>query len=134
MTAAIADDTRVIVAHSLGSVVAYEMLFTLPHRPLGALVTLGSPLGLRNLIFDRLRPPPAVGPQNGHLKGSWPPVRMWANVADAGDIVAVVEDLRPLFGDQVRQVRVHNGARAHDMSPYLTDPLTGQLITAGLNA
>jgi hypothetical protein len=126
--------TRVIVGHSLGSVVAYEVLFTQPHQGVGALITLGSPLGLRNLVFDRLRPRPVIDAGSGQFKGAWPPVRTWANVADTGDVVAAVEDLRPLFGEEVRQLRVHNGASAHDMSSYLTDPKTGQLISAGLHA
>jgi len=134
VTETITDDTRVVVGHSLGSVVAYEVLFTQPHQEVRALVTLGSPLGLPNLIFDRLRPKPMIDARSSQVRGAWPPVRMWANVADAGDIVATVEDLRPLFGQQIRQLRVHNGARAHDMSSYLTDPKTGQLISAGLHA
>jgi hypothetical protein len=131
---AMADDTRVVIGHSLGSVVAYEVLFSHPHPHVGALITLGSPLGLRNLIFDRLRPSPVPTGDGGRAKGVWPPVRMWGNVADDGDVVAAVEDLRPLFGDGIRQLRVHNGATAHDMRPYLEDPLTGQLISAGLDA
>jgi hypothetical protein len=134
VTAAITDDTRVIVAHSLGSVVAYEALFIHSHQQVGALITLGSPLGIRNLIFDRLRPAPVVAAEGGRIKGSWPPIRMWANVADTGDVVAAVEDLRPLFGHEVHQLRVHNGAKAHDMSSYLTDRRTGELIVAALNA
>lgn len=121
---AVSDETRVVVAHSLGTVVAYEAL-TAAH-PRVALVTLGSPLGLRHLIFDRLRPAPP---------GCWPvQVTNWTNVVDAGDIVAVVEDLRPLFGDRVEQVRVHNGAHAHDARPYLTDRRTGHAIVRGLHA
>jgi len=131
---AVTDDTQVIIGHSLGSVVAYEVLFAHSRPGIKALITLGSPLGLRNLIFDRLRPPPVPDGLGGHFKGVWPPVRMWGNVADDGDVVAVVEDLRPLFGDDIRQLRVHNGAKAHDMRPYLEDPLTGQLISAGLDA
>jgi hypothetical protein len=131
---AIADDTRVIVGHSLGSVVAYEVLFAHPHPQVSALVTLGSPLGLRNVVFDRLRPAPAAVMGSKRDMGAWPPVRMWANVADTGDIVAAVEDLRPLFGDEIRQLRVHNGAKAHDMTSYLTDPGTGELILAGFDA
>jgi len=131
---AIAEDTRVIVGHSLGSVVAYEVLFAHSHQQVRALVTLGSPLGLRNVVFDRLRPAPAAVPGSNQVMGAWPPVRMWANVADTGDIVAAVEDLRPLFGADIRQLRVHNGAKAHDMTSYLTDPGTGQLILAGLDA
>ena len=131
---AITADTRVVVGHSLGSVVAYEVLFSDPQRDIRALITLGSPLGLRNLVFDRLRPPPVAAGDGRGVKGVWPPVKLWGNVADAGDIVVAVEDLRPLFGADIRQLRVHNGAKAHDMSPYLEDRMTGQLILAGLDA
>jgi len=134
VAAAIADDTRVIVGHSLGSVVAYEVLFAHPHRQVRALITLGSPLGLRNIVFDRLRPAPAAVTGSKKVMGAWPPVRMWGNVADTGDIVAAEENLQPLFGAEIRQLRVHNGAKAHDMTSYLTDRGTGQLILAGLDA
>lgn len=134
VASAMTDDTRVVIGHSLGSVVAYEVLFSHPRPCVGALITLGSPLGLRNLVFDRLRPPPVTDSGADKAKGVWPPVRMWGNVADDGDMVAAVEDLRPLFGDGIRQLRVHNGANAHDMRPYLEDSLTGQLISAGLDA
>lgn len=104
----LAADTRVVVGHSLGSVVAYEALCAHTEWPVAALVTLGSPLGLPNLIFDRLRPKP----------GGWPgAVKAWTNVVDAGDVVAAVEDLRPLFGSQIRQIRVYNGSHAHDLRP-----------------
>jgi hypothetical protein len=97
------------------------------------LVTLGSPLGLPNLVFDRLQPEPRA-PGEG-IRGRWPgPVLTWTNIADAGDVVAAVEDLRPLFGDAIRQIRVHNGSHAHDMRPYLTERMTGSAIVAGLDA
>jgi hypothetical protein len=134
VAAAMSADTRVVIGHSLGSVVAYEVLFAFSRPNIRALVTLGSPLGVRNLVFDRLRPPPTPYDEHGRMKGAWPPVRMWGNVADEGDAVAAVEDLRPLFGDDIRQLRVHNGAKAHSMQPYLEDVLTGQLISAGLDA
>ncbi len=67
VTHLIGPETQVVVGHSLGSVVAYEALHALgasdtsegskdgrAHR-VRALVTLGSPLGIRNLIFDRLQ-------------------------------------------------------------------------------
>jgi hypothetical protein len=127
-------DTRVVVGHSLGSVVAYEALCAHPEWPVQALVTLGSPLGIRNLIFDRLMPAPAVGTQGG-MQGVWPGgVRSWVNVADAGDVVALVKDLRPLFGDHVACYLVHNGSHAHDVRPYLTAAETGAAIAAGLAA
>ena len=130
---AITKDTRVIVAHSLGSVVAYEVLCSRPYWPVRALVTLGSPLGVRNLIFDRLQPRPTTDVATGQLIGLWPPVSMWTNIADETDIVAAVEDLRPLFGNKLRQIRVHNAPKVHDMRSYLTDSLTGYSISAGLN-
>jgi hypothetical protein len=119
--------TKVIVAHSLGSVVAYEALCAHPEWSEIALVTLGSPLGVRNLIFDRLRPAPTAG------KGYWPPsVTQWTNIADRGDAVALVKDLSQSFGSRVSNVLVHNGAKAHDVRPYLTALETGQAIAAGI--
>lgn len=124
-------DTRVVVGHSLGSVVAYEALCAHPGWPVAGLVTLGSPLGIRNLIFDRLVPAPAGGA--GQRAGAWPGgVRSWVNVADFGDVVALVKDLRPLFGDRVACYVVHNGSHAHDVRPYLTAAQTGAAIAAGL--
>ena len=134
VAAGIWDDTRVVVGHSLGSVVAYEALCAHPEWPVRALVTLGSPLGIKNLIFDRLVPAPtAEGP--GGVRGGWPAgVRSWVNVADAGDVVALVKDMRPLFGDGMACYLVHNGAHAHDVRPYLTAAETGAAIAAGLAA
>jgi hypothetical protein len=131
VTAGVDTDTRVVVGHSLGSVVAYEALCAHPEWPVAALVTLGSPLGIRNLIFDRLVPKPAN--EAGHPGGTWPGgVLSWVNVADAGDVVALVKDLRPLFGDRLACCLVHNGSHAHDVRPYLTAAQTGAAIAAGL--
>jgi pimeloyl-ACP methyl ester carboxylesterase len=129
VAASITPDTRVVVAHSLGSVVAYETLCMLPDHPVRALVTLGSPLGIANLIFDRLDPAPQAG------RGVWPgpDTLVWSNIVDRGDVVALEKDLRPRFGDGVRNVVVHNGAHAHDAAAYLTDRLTGQAIRGGLD-
>jgi pimeloyl-ACP methyl ester carboxylesterase len=131
---AVAGDTRVVVGHSLGSVVAYEALCAHPEWPVRALVTLGSPLGIRNLIFDQLVPRPVAG-DSGELQGAWPgAAESWVNVADAGDVVALVKDLRPLFGMGVDCYLVDNGSHAHDVKPYLTAAETGAAIAAGLGS
>ncbi len=79
-----AQQTRVLIGHSLGSVVAYECLCAHPEWKVNTFVTLGSPLGIRNLIFDLLD----CG--SHHIVGAWPgSVRSWDNIADAGDIVAL---------------------------------------------
>ncbi|MFE3279686.1 hypothetical protein [Nocardia sp. NPDC059239] len=57
----IGDDTRLVIGHSLGSVVAYEALHRSNHP--ATFITLGSPLALQGVIYDRLRPqPPQVPP------------------------------------------------------------------------
>ena len=131
IAAGVDEHTRVVVGHSLGSVVAYEALCAHPEWPVRGLVTLGSPLGIRNLIFDRLVPVPMTG-ESGQRAGVWPgEVEAWTNVADAGDVVALVKDLRPLFGGKVACYLVHNGSHAHDVRAYLTAAQTGAAI-AGL--
>jgi pimeloyl-ACP methyl ester carboxylesterase len=118
--------TAVLVGHSLGSVVAYEAACAHPGWDL-ALVTLGCPLGIRNLVFDRLRPSPEYG--GGHFPAG---AATWTNIADNGDVVALVKRLAPLFGDRVQDMLVDNGSNAHDISPYLTAVQTGHAIAEGL--
>ncbi|MEU9168150.1 hypothetical protein AB0D34_10190 [Streptomyces sp. NPDC048420] len=126
VAAAFTPDTQVVVGHSLGSVVAYEALCAHPDRPVRALLTLGSPLGIRNLVFDRLR----AG--EGGKPGDWPGnVQEWTNIADEGDVVALVKDLRPLFGERVDCRLIHNGARAHDVTRYLNTPEAGRAVIGG---
>ncbi len=49
---------RAVLAHSLGSVAAYEALWAHPDLRVELLVTLGSPLGMPDVVFDRLDPAP----------------------------------------------------------------------------
>lgn len=120
------EDTAVLLGHSLGSVVAYEAAHRLD-RPLPLLLTLGSPLGLRTVVYDRLRPqPPAV-----------PPVaRRWVNLVDPDDLVAAEPDLSLGFpgpaGVLASCYTVDNGARPHEATFYLTARETGRAIAAAL--
>ncbi|NUQ99078.1 MAG: hypothetical protein HOY79_21825 [Streptomyces sp.] len=124
---ALTDRTEVVLAHSLGTVIAYEGLCARPELPDLTLISLGSPLAVRGLVLDRLVPPPHDG------RARWPaPVKGWTNLADRGDVVALVKELAPVFGDRVTDVLVHNGAKAHDVRPYLTARETGQAIAAAL--
>ena len=84
-------ETKVIVAHSLGSIVAYEALCAHPEWNVRALVTLGSPLGIPNTVFDSLTPKPQGG------RGAWPNVKQWINIADKGDLVALQKELARTF-------------------------------------
>jgi hypothetical protein len=125
-------DTIALVGHSLGSVVAYEAAHRMTHR-LPLLVTLGSPLGMRPIVFDRLRPqPPAVPAQ----------LMRWVNVADHDDYIAADPDLHRLFPPDRAHAgavlegtyTVENGAQPHSALFYLTKRVTGRPIGEALIA
>lgn len=71
-----------VIAHSLGSVVTYETLWTRPHPPLELLITLGSPLAMPDIVYDRLAPHPGQ-------RGRPPGVQRWINITDPGDLIAI---------------------------------------------
>lgn len=128
----VTSDTRVLIGHSLGSVVAYEALYRYEESEnwsnIQTLVTLGSPLGIPTLIFDRLKVC-GVGEE-----GRWPRlIRQWTNVSDDYDVVALEKRLAPLFGDDLEDIRIDNDVRAHDSSSYLTASETGEAIMRGLS-
>jgi hypothetical protein len=121
-------DTRVVIGHSLGSVVAYEYLCLDQPGPVELLVTVGSPLGIPNVVFDRLTPAPRAG------AGAWPGrVAGWVNVAAQADVVALRKDLAPLFpsfwpGVRVIDRLVDNGDEPHAIGRYLSAAQTGSAL------
>lgn len=126
---AIRPDTRVVVAHSLGSVVAYEALCAHPEWNVRSFVSLGSPLGIRTHVFDRLRPAP------GTPYGCWPgAVTQWTNVSATRDFVALQPRLATAFGPRVADVAVDNGRHPHDAERYLTAVEVSRAIRGGLGA
>jgi hypothetical protein len=114
---------KVVVAHSLGSVVAYEALHARPDLEVDLLVTVGSPLGLPEVVFDSLDPEPRGG------RGATPPgVRRWVNIADPGDLVAVPRRLGDRF-DVDHHAEAHIGVLDfHTMAGYLSCGLTGAAV------
>jgi hypothetical protein len=123
----IAPDTRVVIGHSLGSVVAYEALCRRPEN-VTSFLTFGSPLGIRNLIFEKVTPLP-----NTMGIGAWPGrVKTWTNISDRGDIVALEKKLAPFFGNEVHDILVNNGSDAHHGERYLTTKDAGEAIAAAL--
>jgi hypothetical protein len=117
--------TQVLIGHSLGSIVAYEALCAHPEWGVKAFITVGSPLGIPNLIFDALTPRPTGG------KGRWPNVERWFNIADPGDIVALEKRLGPYFG-AVEDSTSSNGWRSHDAVRYLNSAEAGRCVAAAL--
>ncbi|MEV5909533.1 serine peptidase [Streptomyces chartreusis] len=115
-----------LVAHSLGSVVAYETLHRTgtPHIPLW--VTIGSPLALPKVVFDRLDPGPVDG------MGARPGVvGRWANLADPGDLVALpAKGVSRRFTGVVSDdhVVIHQGFKFHHAEKYLRSPALARLL------
>jgi hypothetical protein len=120
----IGSDTRVLLGHSLGSVVAYEAAHQLD-QPIPLLVTLGSPLGLRSIVYERLRPQPPGFP---------PMVARWVNLSGRDDFIAAEPKLTGLFGAGAPPGAfeagwvLDTGAKPHDAGHYLTKRETGRPI------
>ena len=108
--AEITDDTRVLVAHSLGTVLSYTALAKHDDWPVHTFVTLGSPLAVP-MLFNSLDPAPVDG------QGVWPgSVQRWVNVRAVND-QAGETCLTDHFGPRVEELVIDNGHRAHAPSP-----------------
>jgi hypothetical protein len=115
----------VIVGHSLGSIVAYDLLTRLPaSHNIRLFVTAGSPLGFpivqKNLLGKQAGRPPAV-PASVPTRPA-----AWLNAYDVLDIVALVHPLAGTFGEsvagQLADERTHNPTGPHAIADYLSDP------------
>lgn len=97
-------------------------------------MTLGSPLGLSTIIYDRILPQPPVYPEGVHR---------WVNIADRNDLVAAEPDLARLFpitktagatmnGEWLADRTVDNGAGPHEGEYYLRKRKVGIPIAKAL--
>lgn len=116
----------ILVSHSLGTVVALDLLTQLPREvEVSLLVTAGSPLGMdavhRKLLIGGPNRPERVGE--------------WLNTWYAGDPVAIGCPLRPTWGPGLRDLPVENPEeRAHDIDEYLAHPEVAAVIGRKLSA
>lgn len=117
---------RVLMAHSLGSVVAFEYLRQHPGERLDLLVTLGSPLGLR--LVRKLMP----HAEYGVAFGVPPQLRQWVNVRDLRDPVACAGPLSQWWPGVSDCPPVNNGPDAHSAAAYLSKAATGQALLSAL--
>ncbi|MFB6615465.1 hypothetical protein ACIGFK_01185 [Streptomyces sp. NPDC085524] len=127
---ALGDGPSVVVAHSLGTVVAMEAL----HEYAGDVplfVTLGSPLSMRAAVWPRLRPRPPAAPAC---------VRSWLNFWDRDDLIAVRPRLERDVAPNARGVvplssRVDSdGIWVHPVLKYLAQPGVAGPVAAVLRA
>jgi len=115
------EDTELVIAHSLGTLVSYEVLADRPELS-PAFITMGSPLATP-FAFEQLKPAPEDG------VGAWPgSVRSWTNIVAVGDPACGGKGLSARFTERVIDHMVDNGHRAHDPEPYLNAAVTGQAV------
>lgn len=125
---ALAHGPTVVVAHSLGSVVAYEALHE-QTEPVPLLVTLGSPLAMSTVVWHRLVPRPPRTPKC---------VASWLNFWDRDDIVVA----RPRLDRRIlpsergitpQTARVNSaGIWTHTATKYLAQPTVAASIADAL--
>ena len=110
----------VVVSHSLGTVVARDLLDDAGLRERAAFwVTAGSPLGLDAVQKNLL----TKGPHNPGVD--------WLTAYDVHDIVALGHPLRPTWGTPLRDIEVNNGDSPHSIERYLNHPeVAGPIGTA----
>lgn len=123
-TAMSAHSPRIVIAHSLGSVVAYETLWAYPLLTVELLITIGSPLGMPNVVFHNLDPAPASG------RGMKPPgVSRWINIADPADLVALPRHLATRFDGIDADQEIAAGAFfTHNADQYLRTVAVRQAV------
>lgn len=123
---ALGDGPCVVLAHSLGSVVAYNVLRSRPATPrYPQLVTVGSPLGIR-AIKQQLATPLLSPPCVSH----------WFNAYDDRDVVALV----PLDAERFNVTPpIENKGdvlnftdNRHGIEGYLADPVVAQRVVQRL--
>ena len=124
---AITPACRVLIGHSLGSVVALEFVHHNPGCRLNLLLTLGSPLGLR-MVRDRM-----ADPSHGSTAVRGVPVNVaqWVNIRDMHDPVACGGDLARWWPGVI-DLHVHNQGDAHAAERYLSKRETGLAILAAV--
>jgi hypothetical protein len=118
----------VVVSHSLGTVIAYDVLREprFAARAVPLLVTLGSPLGyaeIQDVVTRPLQLPT--------------PVRLWANFADPFDVVALDSSLADDFqgGPRIVDARVDNPSpNNHAACGYLGAARVRTTVAAALPA
>jgi endonuclease G len=116
----------VLVSHSLGTVVAMDLLTRLPDRvEVVQLVTAGSPLGM-DTVFKRLL---SGGPHRPDRVGEW--LNAWC----PADAVAIGCPLRDNWGNRLTELITNNPKdRAHSIEEYLADGRVAEGIGTALGA
>jgi hypothetical protein len=119
--AAATHDAVVLVTHSLGTIVGYDVFSALDQAvavPLFA--TAGSPLGYPVVERNLLPGQPGGGRRPGPVRAGQPVP--WLNAFDVQDFVALVHPLANFYTADLREERTFNPSDPHSIQDYLADP------------
>lgn len=118
------DEPTVVVAHSLGTVVAYNVLVKANKKSVRAFITLGSPLGIRGINSSLATPWRNVAGVNG-----------WFNAYDKRDVVALNPLDKKYFGVTPTidndTTLVNTTDNHHGIVSYLDKVVVAKRIVAG---
>lgn len=139
-----AGDRLLLIAHSMGSIIAWDSLYEL-HRLEGIdhcvdhWLTIGSPLGM-NYVQRRL-----LGMGNTHPEHFPGNIRQWSNISARGDLVALDPELANDYRDMVEggyveriddyrkgvfnHYRDEKGLNVHKSYGYLVNPAFSRIVT-----
>jgi len=118
-TAAASSDRTIVVSHSMGTIVAYDVLRNCPDcPPVDTLITLGSPLGIKE-VQSELK-------ANGASRVDFPAAttRRWINIYDPFDPICGADprfanDFQSVNGKKVEDIRESNwGKWRHTITHY----------------
>lgn len=133
--ASAAAERVIVVSHSMGTMIAYDVLRNCPECPkVDTLITMGSPLGLQE-VQDELR-------AAGVAQIDFPTERLahWINVFDPLDLICgadprLANDYAPVGGKQVEDVRESNwGKWRHTITHYFSGTLMRAKLLQALRA
>lgn len=124
-------EDMVLLAHSMGTIVGYDLLVRYPDLPVRTFITFGSPLGLAS-VRPYMRDAAGATP--------FPPkLERWFNLYNPEDFVAAVRHLAPLYpsddGRRVEDLEVSgrppnltNVLAGHDLRIYLSSMPMGEVL------
>lgn len=123
VSTSVTGNEAIVVAHSLGTIVAYNVLVRSSHAEVPLLVTLGSPLGVRSVINLMSRNQSLRYPKQ---------VKNWLNGYDERDVVSLLpiheEDYQGGSIENYSMIRNHTANR-HGIEGYLDNPIIAGRVT-----
>jgi hypothetical protein len=110
----------VVVAHSLGSIVGFDLFDGLDDAlDIPLFVTAGAPLGFP-VVQRNLHPSAPAGTRAGPTRNGAP--LPWLNAFDVRDFVALVHPLGNFYTGDLRDERTFNPSDPHSIADSLADP------------